>query len=78
MKFSLFTNDKTTIRDEIYLFIFIIACICVGAMLIIFAPSFWLISSAHTKSFGVLWVLVGVMFIPGLIYRLKTNKIKKR
>ena len=78
MKFSLFTNDKTTFIDEVYLFIFILVCICAGAAFIIFAPSFWIISSANTKAFGVVWVLVGVMFVPGLIYRLKTNEIKKR
>ena len=78
MKFSLIKNDKSTSKDEFYLFLFIIACIGIGSALIAFAPSFWIIKSAITKAFGVLWVLVGVMFIPGLIYRLSTNETKKK
>lgn len=78
MKFSFFKNDKTTFWDEVYLSLFIIACIGAGVILIIFAPSFWLITSASSKTFGVLWVLVGVMFIPCLIYRLATNDKRKK
>lgn len=78
MKFNLFKNDKATIKDEICLFVFIVACIGVGAALIALAPSFWIISVASSKAFGVLWVLAGITFIPSLIYRLYTNKIDKR
>lgn len=78
MKFWLIENDKKTAKDELYLFLFIIACIGVGAILIVFSPSFWIVSSASSKAFGVLWVLAGIMFIPGLIYRLSTNEMNKR
>lgn len=78
MKFSFFRNDKTTYLDEVYLSLFIIACIGAGVTLIIFSPSFWIVTSAITKTFGVLWVIVGVMFIPGLIYRLTTNDKRKK
>lgn len=76
MKNFLFKNDKSTIRDELLLLLFILACIGVGVLLIIFAPADWFISAAGFKMFGVLWILVGVMFIPGLIYRLFTNNKK--
>lgn len=78
MKFSFFKNDKTSFRDEVYLALFIIACIGGGVPFIIFAPSFWLVTSAVSKTFGVLWVIAGVMFIPGLVYRLTTNDKRKK
>lgn len=77
MKFSFFKNDKTTALDELILFVFVAICLAGGIALVVIAPSFWIITSAQTKSFGVLWILVAAMFIPGLIYRLFTNEIKK-
>lgn len=77
MKFNLFRNDKSTIKDELYLFLFILACIGAGTALVICTPSFWMITATASKAFGVLWILAGVMFVPGLIYRLSTNEIKK-
>ena len=74
MKFSLIKNDKSTANDELLLFLFILACAGVGAALIIFKPAFWIITSELTMCFGIFWVIVAVMFIPGLIYRLGTNE----
>lgn len=74
MKFSFFKNDKSTALDELILFVFIAICLGAGIALVATGPSFWIINSAMTKTFGVLWILVGVMFIPGLIYRLFTNE----
>ncbi len=77
MKFSLFKNDKSTVKDEVYLFLFILACLIVGITLLVTKPEFWIISSSLSMSFGIVWILAAIMFIPGLIYRLMTNDIKK-
>lgn len=78
MKIFLFHNDKSTVKDELYLFLFILACIGVGVLMYVFVPTNWIISDASIKVFGILWILVGVMFIPGLIYRLLTNDTTKK
>lgn len=77
MRFSFFKNDKSTALDELILFAFIVDCLGVGIALVATAPSFWIIGSAMTKTFGVLWILTVIMFISGLIYCLLTNEIKK-
>lgn len=74
MKDFLFHNDKSTKKDELYLLLFIITCIAVGALIYVFAPSTWIIPESTIKVFGVIWILAGVMFIPGLIDRLTRNK----
>lgn len=76
MKFSLFKNDKSTAKDELILFVFVAVCLVAGIYLVVKAPTFWLIEESMSKTFGVLWILVAVMFIPALIYRLFTNDKK--
>lgn len=73
MKNFLFHNDKSTAKDELFLFLFILCCIGAGVLMYIFAPTNWIISDTSIKTFGVLWIIVGVMFIPGFIYRLFSN-----
>ena len=77
MKF-LFHNDKSTIKDELYLLVFILVCIGVGSLCCIFAPNDWIISENTIKVFGIVWILTGVMFIPALVYRLFTNDTTKK
>lgn len=77
MKFNLFKNDKTTARDEWILAGLILVSLVGGIALAVTAPSFWIIDSAVTQAFGVLWIVVAVMFLPSLIYRLLTNKREK-
>lgn len=77
MKFSLFRNDKTTFKDELVLALIVSVSLAVGILLVVTAPSVWIIQSSATKVFGALWIMAGVMFLPGLIYRLFTNKTKK-
>lgn len=72
MKF-LFHNDKSTVRDELFLLLFIVVCIGAGLLFYIFAPQGWIISNSTIKAFGIVWILAGVMFIPGFIYRLFSN-----
>ncbi len=74
----LFHNNKETIKDEIGLLVFILVCIVVGAVLFAYAPAFWIISSSVIKTFGLAWILVGVMFLPGFFYRLTTNESHKK
>lgn len=69
----LFHNDKSTIKDELFLLMFIVICIGAGILFYIFAPNDWIISNSTIKVFGLVWILSGVMFIPGFIYRLCTN-----
>ena len=73
MKFSLFTNDKSTYWDEIILFLIIIISCTIGILLIIYRPTFWIIDESITVVFGVLVTMFGVMFIPGAIYRVFHN-----
>ena len=73
MKFGLFRNDKTTFKDEL---VIVSISLAVGILLVVTAPSVWIIRSSTTRVFGVLWIMVGIMFLPGLIYRLFTNDPK--
>lgn len=73
MKFSLVKNDKSTYWDEVILAVMVIASFAIGISLIVIKPSFWIITEATTTITGVFFVLFGVMFLPGLIYRLFTN-----
>jgi hypothetical protein len=73
MKFSLVKNDKSTYWDEVILAVMVIASFAIGISLIVTKPSFWIITEATTTITGVFFVLFGVMFLPGLIYRLFTN-----
>lgn len=72
MKF-LFHNNESSIKDEVFLLMFILVCIGVGLLFYIFAPNDWAFSSNTIKAFGIVWILAGVMFIPGFVYRLFSN-----
>ena len=74
MKFSLFKNDKSTVKDEVILFFLIVSFFLIGLLLYLKAPSFWIISSGITKSLGLLGMITAFLFVPGLIYRLATNE----
>jgi len=73
MSFSLFKNDKTTVWDEVVLAIIIIVSIVVGILLAVLRPVFWIVGANGSCMLGVLCILFGIMFIPGLIYRLIDN-----
>lgn len=76
MKFSFVRNDKSTVADEIILGLFIIFFVTAGVLLFAYHPSFWIIDINDTKVFGVLMIFIGMMFLPGLVYRLFTNDKK--
>lgn len=70
MKDSLFLNGKSTVKDELLLHRFIVICIEVCLLFYSFAPECWITSNSTIKVFGIVWMLAGVMCIPGFIYRL--------
>lgn len=72
MKF-LFHNNESSIKDEIFLLMFILVCIGAGLLFYILAPNNWVVSSNTIKAFGIVWILAGVMFIPGFVYSLFSN-----
>lgn len=77
MKFSIFKNDKSTIKDEIILLLIILFFMTLGITLMVTKPSFWFIDENDTLVFGILMLITGVMYIPGWIYRLMENDTKK-
>ena len=58
MKFGLFRNDKTTFKDELVLALIVSISLAVGILLVVTAPSVWIIRSSTTRVFGVLWIMV--------------------
>lgn len=73
MKFSLFKNDKSTAKDELLLLGIILVFLASGITLFLARPSFWIIDQTFSIGVGVILTLTGLLFIPGLIYRLLTN-----
>lgn len=73
MKLNIFSNDKTTMKDEMILSAFTIICAVIGILLVILKPSFWVISQSITVSFGILMIATVIMFIPCIIWRFMHN-----
>lgn len=68
----IFSNDKTTAKDEVVLMIFVAICFIIGVVGVV-----WQYNTSTTV-FAVLCIVTGVMFIPSIVWRLhenyKTNK----
>ena len=77
MKFSLVKNDKSTYWDEVILAIMVVVSLVIGLCLIILKPTFWIVKESTSTITGVFFLLFGIMFLPGLIYRLLTNEKHK-
>ncbi len=77
MKFSFVKNDTTTYWDEIGLILITLIALVIGVLLVVFRPSFWIISESTSICFGVIFLLLAVMYTPCIIYRLFENKIDK-
>lgn len=73
MKISIFSNDKTTMKDEIILSIVILTSFILGVLLIVFRPSIWIIRSNDSVVFGALLVMFFVIMLPIIMYRFATN-----
>lgn len=78
MKFSFVKNDTTTYWDEIWLSLITLIALVIGVLLVVFCPSFWLISESTSICFGILSLLLVVMYTPCIIYRLFENKNGKK
>lgn len=78
MKFSFVKNDTTTYWDEIWLILITLIALVIGVLLVVFRPSFWIISESTSICFGVISLLLVVMYAPCIIYRLFENKIEKK
>ena len=72
MKVSIFSNDKSTVKDELFLSAYAIICFVIGVILMT-VPFF--------KSLVILGAILAaqaVIFVPCIIYRFMTNdKISK-
>lgn len=76
---NIFTkNDKSTYKDELCLGLITVVALAIGILLIVFRPSFWIISESTSVCTGVLFLLIAVMYFPCIIYRLFDNKIEKK
>lgn len=69
MKFSFVKNDKTTYWDEIVLSLITLVALAIGALLIVFRPSFWIITESISVGFDVIALLLVFMYTPCIIYR---------
>lgn len=78
MKFSFVKNDTSTYWDEIWFGVITISALVIGILLIVFRPSFWIVDESVSVCFGVILLLLAVMYIPCIIYRLFENKINKK
>ncbi len=77
MKFSFVKNDVSTYWDEIALSLITLAALAIGVLLVVFRPGFWIITESTSACFGVLALLLAIMYIPCIIYRFSNNKIEK-
>lgn len=68
----IFSNDKTTAKDEVVLMIFVAICILIGVVGVVWQYN------KPTTVFAVLCIVTGIMFIPSIVWRLHENyKINK-
>lgn len=75
---SIFSNDKSTKKDELVIAIFTLLMGVAGVLLVVFKPEFWIIDAASSVIFGVLSIITSVMLVPSIIYRLATNNIEDK
>lgn len=78
MKVNPVKNDPTTVKDEIVLTIITLCAFAIGIALVVFRPSFWFIGANDTCVIGVLFIMLGVMYTPAIIYRFMTNHTRKK
>ena len=73
MKLNIFSNDKATMKDEIFISVFTLICTIVGIILVVIKPSFMFINQSITVGFGILMLAIAIMFIPCIIWRFMHN-----
>lgn len=70
MKFSFIKNNTASYWDEVGLGLITLVALIVGIWLIVFRPSFWIISENTSVCFGVISIMLAIMYIPCIIYRI--------
>lgn len=73
MKVSLFSNDKSTAKDELILTIILVVTAIVGILLTVFKPHIGIINSNLSTIVGAMMIIIVVILSPIIIYRLMEN-----
>lgn len=76
MKLSPFENDKSTYVDEIIFSIITLVLLAIGIALVVLKPSIWIFEESLFVGFGIILILLTVIYIPCIIYRFATNDKK--
>lgn len=76
MKFSFVKNDKSTFWDEVILSLITLTALTIVILLIVFRPSFWIVSETTSVQFGVIALRLAFMYFPCVIYRFMENEKK--
>ena len=78
MKLSFTENDKSTYWDEVVLTIITVLFLAAGILLVVYKPSFWIVSSSFTVGIGIACIILSFMYFPCIVYRLMHNKTDKK
>lgn len=65
---------REKVKNELGLVGMILGFGLVGILFMTLKPSFWFVSSIDTFVFGVLMLITGVMYVPGLLYKVFCEK----
>lgn len=65
-------TDK--LKCELGLLAMVVGFSSVGILFMLWKPTFWFISDVDTTVFGVLMLITGVMYVPGLLYKVFVEK----
>lgn len=68
---NIFKNDKTTAKDELEIFLFMLALLTIGVVITILVMQG--IISKDWMSFGVIFITIFMIMIPSLLFRLMEN-----
>lgn len=78
MKIHLFSNDKSTAKDELVLTLVLIITAIIGVLLIVFRPHISIIKSETSAMIGAMMVIVVIVLSPIIIYRLMENNYEHK
>ena len=68
---NIFKNDKTTAKDELEIFLFMLALLTIGVVITLLVMQG--IISKDWMSLAIIFITIFVILIPSLIYRLMEN-----
>ena len=70
----LFSKDKKKAKDELIFYIFVTACLIAGISL--FVVGMIMNTNSFLVTFGVLFTITFIMFLPSIIYNIMRNSQK--